>query len=99
MEHELRAQLECAKDETRELRQQLAAAEARAEKAETERDNLSRALFVSCGGARPIADGHEVCIDGSEPADAIEITDPWGDFIRYRRKYDVVAALTQKTTE
>jgi len=36
MEHELRAQLECAKDEARELRQQLAAAEARSEKVEAE---------------------------------------------------------------
>ena len=83
-------------DIIRALRAKVAAAEARAEKAETERDNLSRALFVSCGGARPIAEGHDVCISGSEPVDGIEITDLWGDHIRYRRKYDVVAALAQQ---
>lgn len=90
------AELECARAEAAELRAKLSAAEARAAKAELDRDNLSRALFVSCGGVRPIHEGHEVCIDGSEPTDGIEITDPWGDHIRYRRKYDVVAALAQE---
>jgi hypothetical protein len=63
-EHDLRAQLECAKAEALELRQQLAAAEARAEKEETERSILiafaREVIRVECWGYPAEIDGGDV---------------------------------------
>jgi hypothetical protein len=91
MEHELRAQLECAKDEVRELRQQLATAEAKLTNCRITSGRTIAAMTIAAGGIVRVSRKSQIDAGNFE---LLMEENPCGDIM-----FTVRAALAQEPTE